>query len=203
LLIICLLVAEATVLRAAADDLTTREQNSAAQALHELFDSEWQRTLRESPTHASQLGDRRYNRLWSDVSEKAIEMSAAKTRKALATLVQIDFNQLSQADRLNYQLFKREYETRIAIQPLQLHFMPLNQRGGIQNENDLARLLSFDSVTDYDDWIARLNAFPLYMDQTIALMRSGMATGMLHPKVVMKRVPAQIRTQLVKNAEDS
>ena len=203
LLLICLPVAEVFVLRAAADESKISERNLAATALYELFDSEWQRTLRESPTHASQLGDRRYNRLWGDVSEKAIETSAAKTRTTLAALLKIDVNQLNDADRLNYQLFKREYETRIASQPLQLHFLPVNQRGGIQNQNDLARLLSFDSVTDYDDWIARLNAFPVYMDQTITLMKNGMATGMLHPKVVMKRVPAQIRRQLVRNAEDS
>ncbi|HIE98544.1 MAG TPA: DUF885 domain-containing protein [Planctomycetes bacterium] len=203
LLVICLLIAETTALNLAADDSPISQRNSATQALHELFDSEWQRTLRESPTHASQLGDRRYNRLWSDVSEEAIETSAAKTRAAMARLLQIDVSPLSDADRLNYQLFKREYETRIASQPLQLQFLPVNQRGGIQNQNDLARLLSFDTVTDYEDWIARLNAFPTYMDQTIALMKNGMATGMLHPKVVMKRVPTQIRKQLVKKAEDS
>ncbi|MEO2013576.1 MAG: DUF885 domain-containing protein [Fuerstiella sp.] len=203
LLIICLLITEATALDATADASAIGQRTSATKALHELFDTEWQRTMRESPTHASQLGDRRYNRLWSDVSEKAIKTSAAKTRSALVTLLQIDVNQLSDADRLNYRLFKRELETRIASQPLQLHFLPVNQRGGIQNENDLARLLSFDSVTDYEDWVARLNVFPTYMDQTIALMRKGMATGMLHPKVVMKRVPAQIRKQLVRKAEDS
>ena len=203
ILMSCLLMTSATVASAAADDAPSGEQNEATKALHELFDSEWQRTLRENPTQASRLGDRRYNRLWDDVSDEAINASAAKTRGALATLLKIDSIQLSRADRLNYQLFKRECQTRIAIQPLQLHLMPLNQRGGIQNENDLARLLKYDSVTDYEDWIARLNAFPTYMDQTIAVMRNGMAQRMLHPKVVMKRIPAQIRRQLVKNAEDS
>lgn len=205
LLITCLIliITHTTVVRLAAEEIPSGEQNAATKALHALFDSEWQRTLRENPTQASRLGDRRYNRLWSDVSEKTIETSAAMTREALAVLLLIDATQLNRSDRLNYQLFKREYETRIALQPLKLHFLPLNQRGGIQNENDLARLLKYDSVTDYEDWIARLNAFPNYMDQTIALMRNGMATGMLHPKVVMKRVPAQIRKQLVRNPEDS
>ena len=203
LLMNCVVIANVTVGSASAADVPSDKQHVATKSLHELFDSEWQRTLRENPTQASRLGDRRYNRLWDDVSEEAIDSSANMTRGALATLLKIDAAQLSRADRLNYQLFKREYETRIAMRPLQLHLMPLNQRGGIQNENDLARLLKYDSVTDYEDWIARLNAFPTYMDQTIALMRNGMAKRMLHPKVVMKRVPAQIRKQLLKNAEDS
>ncbi|MDG2127676.1 MAG: DUF885 domain-containing protein [Fuerstiella sp.] len=203
LLLTCLAIAGLTVASTSAEDASFGKQYDATKALHELFDAEWQRTLRENPTQASRLGDRRYNRLWDDVSEAAIQTSATMTRQALNTLLKIDAAQLSRADRLNYQLFKREYETRLALQPLRLHFLPLNQRGGIQNENDLARLLSFDSVTDYEDWIARVNAFPTYMDQTIALMKNGMATGLLHPKVVMKRVPAQIRRQLVSTPEES
>ena len=41
------------------------------------------------------------------------------------------------------------------------------------------------------------------MDQTIALMNQGIATGMLPPKATMQRVPAQIAKQLVENPEDS
>ena len=80
ILMSCLLMTSATVASAAADDAPSGEQNEATKALHELFDSEWQRTLRENPTQASRLGDRRYNRLWDDVSDEAINASAAKTR---------------------------------------------------------------------------------------------------------------------------
>lgn len=182
---------------------TTDSEEPAARVLHKLFEEEWERTLRENPTMASRLGDRRYNQNWDDLSEPAIAESAQKTREALQRLRAIDVQSLSPADRLNFRLFEREYETRVAEQPFNLHLLPLTQRGGIQDENSLAELLSFDSVRDYDDWIARLNAFPAYMDQTIALMRKGMAAGMLHPRVVMKRVPAQIRRQLVESPKDS
>ncbi|MCP4171180.1 MAG: DUF885 domain-containing protein, partial [Fuerstiella sp.] len=133
----------------------------------------------------------------------AIEASAVATKAALDSLHALDVTKLSPADQLNYRLFEREYKTRVAEYPMQLFLMPLNQRGGIQNENNLAKSLSFDSVRDYQDWIARLNAFPKYMDQTMDLMRRGIDSGMLHPKVVMKRVPAQIRKQLVSQPEDS
>ncbi len=33
----------------------------AVRALHALFDAEWERAMRENPTWASELGDRRYN----------------------------------------------------------------------------------------------------------------------------------------------
>ena len=39
--------------------------------------------------------------------------------------------------------------------------MPLNQLGGIYTEYpNLAAQLSFTTVKDYDDWIARLHAVP-------------------------------------------
>ncbi len=178
-------------------------QADESQKLNALIDSEWERTLRESPTMASQLGDRTYNRFWSDESADAIQKSEGQTRHVLQSLLQMDAEQLPAADHLNYQLFRNEYETRVAEQAFRLNLIPLNQRGGIQDESNLANSLQFDSIRDYEDWIARLNAFPEYMNQTVALMREGIAVGMLHPKVVMQRVPGQIRKQIVDNPEDS
>ncbi|MEZ6059554.1 MAG: hypothetical protein R3C19_04255 [Planctomycetaceae bacterium] len=53
------------------------------------------------------------------------------------------------------------------LQKHRLHLLPLNQRGGIQDESSLADLLKFDSIRDFEDWIARLRAFPTYMGQTM------------------------------------
>lgn len=177
--------------------------DDAAETMHSIFEQEWQRTLQESPTFASRLGDLRYNQQWGDTSLPAIERSAAKTRSALQKVRQIDESQLSEADRLNRRLFIQQYETDVALQKYRLFLLPLNQRGGIQDESSLADLLPFDSVQDYEDWIARLNAFPMYMAQTMAVMKQGIREGMLHPKVVMQRVPAQIRKQLVDDPRES
>lgn len=186
-----------------AEDKPRSNEQSHGDRLRQLLDDEWERTLRENPTMASQMGDRRFNRRWPDMSADANSISEQATRDALKSLQEINPDRLSPADRLNYRLFKREYEFRVAEQSLQLWLMPLNQRGGIQSENDLARSLSFDSVQDYEDWISRLNAFPKYMDQTIAAMRRGIAAKIIHPRVVMQRLPAQIKSQLVDRPEQS
>ena len=57
--------------------------------------------------------------------------------------------------------------------------------------------LRFTTVKDYEDWIARLNSFPAYMDQTIALLRQGMREHMQLPKVIMQRIPGQVAKQMV------
>lgn len=171
--------------------------------LHRLFDSEWQRTMSESPTWASQLGDKRFNRHWPDQSEAAIQASARLDREALKKLQSIDVATLSADDGLNYRLFQQEYQVKIGEQPFQLHLIPLNQRGGIQDENNLSRSLRFDTIEDYRDWIARLDALPKYIEQTTALMKKGIATGMLHPRIIMQRIPAQIKKQIVDSPEES
>ena len=41
-------------------------QGDEARALNRLVEDEWEWTMRESPTFASLLGDRRYNDRWTD-----------------------------------------------------------------------------------------------------------------------------------------
>jgi uncharacterized protein (DUF885 family) len=176
---------------------------ASTKALHDLFDREWEYDLRESPTRASQLGDRRWNDIWPDVSTAAIKRRNEHDAEVIQQLAKIDRNKLSVADQLNYDLFKKNYETDIEQHKFRWYLVPLNQRGGIQTQNELADSLRFETVKDYQDWIARLNAFPVYMDQTIALMREGVQTRMLLPEVIMRRVPAQIDRQIVDNPDQS
>ncbi len=178
-------------------------QSPAAKALHALFDAEWEYTLEQNPTWASRLGDRRWNDRWNDSSLDAIQKIQAHRVDTLARLKQIDRAQLSPDDQLNYDLFRREYEEDVAEHKYRLYLLPLNQRNGIQTADELATLLRFETVKDYEDWLARLRAFPLMMEQTIALMREGIGARVLWPKVIMQRVPAQIDKQLVDDPQQS
>jgi uncharacterized protein (DUF885 family) len=168
-----------------------------------ILDEEWQHTLRESPTFASHLGDKRYNDRWPDMSLAAIERRHQHQKDVLAELDRIDPAQLSSADRLNYQLFRKEVAEGIESYPFRWHLVPLDHRGGIQSENEVADALIFKTVKDYEDWIARLRAFPAYMDQTIELMREGIKQRIVQPKIVMRRVPEQIKKQIVDDAAQS
>lgn len=176
---------------------------SASIRLHTLFESEWQRKLRDDPVHASFLGDARFNHLWQDASVEAVRARADAQRKALWKLAKINVEQLTAVDKLNLTLFRKEYQTDIREFTEQWHLIPLNQRGGIQTANEVSDSLPFETIKHYEDWIARLKAFPTYMDQTLELMRLGVKAGRVHPQVVMRRVPAQIKRQIVDDPTDS
>jgi prolyl oligopeptidase len=183
--------------------VAAQDKNAATQRLYALFEAEWQSNLENSPTFASYLGDKRYNNRWNDLSLEAIRKGNERNVQALAKLKQIDRAGLSEANRLNYDLFQKDLENSIESFQYQFYLLPINQSGGIQTTDDLANFLSFETAKDYDDWIARLNAFPAYTDQTIGLLREGKAKGIVWSKLVLNRIPPQIDKQIVDAPEKS
>jgi uncharacterized protein (DUF885 family) len=171
--------------------------------LHQLFDQEWERTLRENPTFASTLGDRRWNDQWSDASLEAIERSHAADVAVLDKIDHFDASALPAQERVNYEIFKRQYGESVQGYAFRTFLMPIDQRGGIQTVDELTEQLRFETVRDYEDWIARLEHLGTYVDQTIELMRLGMKERRVQPRIVMQRVPQQIAAQLVSRPEDS
>jgi uncharacterized protein (DUF885 family) len=184
-------------------DAAPAANDAAAKALHAFFDAEWEYTMEQNPTWASSLGDRRWNDRWPDISAEAIQKRQDHARTALQTLNKIDRASLSPADQLNYDLFKKETEADIAGFKFRMHLLPIHQREGIQTEDELGERLRFETLKDYEDWIARLRAFPAYMDQTIALMREGVKAKVLWPRKVLERVPTQLDKQIVPDPEES
>jgi len=172
---------------------------AASRQLHELFDAEWERGLREDPLRAAYLGDRRYDDRWPDLSAASLAMRLAADRAALAKADALREAGLSPEDQLNRDLFARQLRGAIDGQDWGLPYLPVNQRGGVQTAHEVAELLPFATVTDYEHWIRRLEGTGAYVDQTIALMREGMRRGLVQPRVIMQRVPSQIARQIVED----
>ena len=172
------------------------DEDNAAKLRH-LLDEEWDHTMENSPTWASELGDRRWNDRWPDMSLAAIEREHGHDQQVLGRLASIPRASLPAADQLNYDMFRLSLEEGLEGFRFGRYLIPLDQRGGIQTENELGDALRFETVKDYEDWIARLRSFGVYMDQTIALMREGMRRHLVQPKITMQRIPAQIDRQIV------
>jgi uncharacterized protein (DUF885 family) len=179
------------------------DTSAAGKALNDFFESEWDYEMEQNPVRASFLGDRRWNDRWGDRSLEAYRKREEHTTDARSRLAKIDRARLSQADQLNYDLFKKDLESDIEEARFRAYLMPINQRGGPQTLDELGDRLRFETVKDYDDWVARLRAFPVLIEQQITLMREGARTHVMWPKIVLNRVPAQIDKQLVSKPEES
>jgi len=168
-----------------------------------LLDEVWEWQLAENPMFASQLGDRRYNDRWSDDSLEAIERQQDATRVFLQRLYAIDRSGLSEADQLDYELFRRTLQNSVDSFAFNTHLIPFNQRGGVQNLDNNTNSLSFATVENYEDWLARLSKVDVVIDQSIDRAEKGRKSGMMSPRILMQRIPAQIGVQLVDDPEDS
>lgn len=176
---------------------------SPSQALHQLFDEEWERELRESPETASYRGDKRYNDRWTDLSLKALRAREATDREVLKRLQAIDRSALSEQDRLSYDVFAWQLERGVERQKYNEWQRPLSQRGGVQTADEMTEVLPFASAQDYRDWIKRLEGVPAMVEQTELLMREGLEAGNTPPKVLMERVTGQIDAQVVEDPAQS
>ncbi|MBU3672716.1 MAG: DUF885 domain-containing protein [Sinobacteraceae bacterium] len=175
----------------------------AAERLHALFKDSWQKELAADPLAANYLGDNRYNDRWPDLSAAGIASRQQHDRDTLAALRAIARDELESADQLNYDLFAREYEQRIATAPFKPWLYQINHQGGIQTLSEVTELLSFSTVKDYEDWIARLDKLGTLVDQHIALLDQAVREKRTQPRAIMQRVPPQLALQTVANAEQS
>jgi uncharacterized protein (DUF885 family) len=171
--------------------------------LHRLFDDEWQRNLRESPEYASTLGDTRYNDRWSESTIEAAQASHVADLADREHLKTIDRAALAAPEQINYDLFARQLDESIEGYAFRQFLLPVNQRNGVQQVQSLLQGLSFASVKDYEDWLARLQRLPELVRQTTALMRQGMREKRLPPHIIMERVTAQIDAHIVADPKDS
>jgi len=175
----------------------------STKALHELFAAEWDYAMEQYPTWASSLGDRRWNDRWTDLSLEAISRRHNHDIELLGKLAKIDRAALAPEDQLNYDLFRKDYENDVEGFQYHWHLLPVSQLDGVHTVNQLANALRFETLKDYEDWLARLRALPVRIEQTIALMRQGVRERIIHPKIVLQRIPAQIDHQIVGDPKTS
>jgi uncharacterized protein (DUF885 family) len=182
---------------------TPGETATPGAALHALFDREWEWELTQDPLWASYLGDRRWNDRWPDISATALAARQAHREAVLKDLAAISRDRLSPADRLNYDLFRHQYQMTVEGFQHRQHLIRTSTLDGVQGTEFLVDSLRFQTVKDFDDWLGRLDAFPAYMDQNIALMREGMKTNVLLPKIIAERVRPQIAQLATQNPDQS
>ncbi len=174
--------------------------SDAAKTLHQLFDEDWQWSLREFPEAATLMGDNHYNDRLTDYSSDAIARRKSHEREMLGRIKRIDRSKLSGQDVISYDLFLRDKGLNVEGERFPFEYMPVDQMNGVQiNFGQLAGSTPFRNSKDYRDYIARLSAFPKQIDQLIALMKRGIETKWLPPAVPMRSVPDQIEGQI---AED-
>lgn len=122
-----------------------------------------------------------------DLSREAQMRRLAIYKGFLNELGVIHRQTLSLEEKINYDLLQYLLEDRIAQIEYEAFLVPLNAEGGWYSDFLLnIAYYSFASTSDYENYLARLNAFPAYAQQQMALMQEGLAKGITAPQVILK-----------------
>ena len=172
--------------------------------LHQLFHDEWEARLQFDPLFATYTGDHRYN----DRLPRTREEDFAAYRRDLAgfrrQLEGIERSALPPAEQLNYDIWQRLIDNELRELELGGHRLTLSKMWGFHIAfADCYLTMPFDNAEDYEKYIARLNAFPVSVQDQIELMRTAMQLDFIPPRVTLEGVDEALRAQLVSDAVDS
>jgi uncharacterized protein (DUF885 family) len=173
-------------------------------ALNGLFQEYWDAYLERSPEFASEIGDTRFNDRISDYSVKAVNDWLGAEQNYLMRLAAIDPTGFTGQEKTSRELLLREFADDEEAAEFKQWEMPVNQMGGIYDTYpQLVAELSFTTVKDYDDWIARLHAMPRAFDQVMTNMSIGMDDKRVPPKYLLEKALDQVRQLAGQKPEDS
>ncbi len=157
--------------------------------LDDYLERRWRWTLDEFPELAIHTGEARPARAWTDWSLEGVERRQRAERDFLAELDGIDGDALDAAERLNYELARRQAATAVEGQRFPSHLLQLDQLNGVHHRV----AVSMGEMPDDADWKAqRLAAVPTLVRQSIELLREGVGRGVTQPRLVLADVEGQL-----------
>jgi uncharacterized protein (DUF885 family) len=168
--------------------------------LHRLFAADWDYTMREYPEAATWFGHPRHHDRWTDLSLASIHRRNAEMEQSARVAASIDRKRLSPGDQGHLDLFVRAADEALRGRRFRTELMPLSQMEGVQQQvAQLLTMMPAGTPEEYADILGRLVGVPVLVDQTIALLREGVAAGLTPPRITLREVPQQVRNLIVED----
>jgi len=183
---------------------TTSAAEPSREQFAALVEEIWQFSLREDPLFATSTGDHRYNDMLQTVSPEDSARRNQADEFFFERLEAIPREQLSVADRISYDILRRQLHDSLAEFKFGSHLTPITQRSGFHIEfPELYKNVPLDTTKDYDNYAARLTAFGAHTDGNIALMRAGLRSQQVLPAIVLEGWEKAVDAQIVDSPEQS
>ena len=177
---------------------------SATEQLQQVIDQHWQYSLQEDPVTAGRMGLSGYNDRLPGVTAADRARRLASEQQLLKQLEAIDAAKLTDADRVNHQLLGWVLRNSIQANQLFLDRIPANTFYSFWSlALEASSGLAMPKVTDYQDYISRINDFGRYFDENINNMRQGIKDGFVLPKIVVQGIAPTVRAQVYSDPSQS
>ena len=171
---------------------------ASSNQLTRLIADQWQAWMQAEPLFATTCGDHCFNNRLPDAGEEHYASWRDRLVEFHALLHRIDHATLAPSDRLNYDIFDRMLDSEIAALDQHGYRLPISKAGGFHAYfPDLYLQTPFGNVGDYENFLARLEGIHRYFTESIELMRLGMRTGYIPPRVTLAGVDLTLQAHIV------
>jgi len=196
----CCLAIVAFAAGAAESSGTQTSAESRVAAQNALLEEYYQAELKAHPERATAFGDYRYNDQLDDYSLAAISGLHATDLSFLARLESIQTTAFPEQDVLSHEVLRHTLRQRIENYSFKEFEMPVNQMEGPHLRlADLPLAVPFDSVKQYEDYIARLHQIPRVFLQTEEVLRAGVKDKLMPVRFLLEKIPAQCQGVVAAN----
>jgi len=169
--------------------------NDADDQLQNCLTDYWEYVLRHNPTFATYIGDHRYNNVLEDLSEEALSAQSEYFEALLVKTERVDEALLNEGGRLNRKLLINALKNNIRMFQYRTHCLPLDHMQGPHIDfPQIIEFHPFKTQKDVQDYVLRLKAFPVQIDQVIGLLQKGIAYKITAFNNIIKHVLTQADT---------
>jgi uncharacterized protein (DUF885 family) len=186
----------------------SNQASAESQRLRQIYEDYFEEFLKLAPLFATSIGDHRYDdQLAIAISEQNRLRRRALYQRYQSEITTIQKDQLDTNDRLILAVFERTLARNLEALKFNQYLQPVRQLNSPAVDFPLLGsghgLHPFKSVSDYDNFIKRIDKFQIWVDTAIANMRKGLELGVVQPKVVIQKTLPQLDAMIVNSPTQS
>lgn len=172
--------------------------------LKNIIDKHWQHAQAEKIFFRTDPDGWKPNGKLANWTEHAIAQRQLYNDAVLDNLKNIDPSKLSDAQLMNYRLFKYERETEQQSYLFQDKYFPVNFLSGWHTYfAEAPANMAFLTANDYDNFLVSLADYPRFNQENINLMKAGIKNGYTHYCKTFENYSSSISAHIVKKPENS
>ncbi|MGB2707185.1 MAG: DUF885 domain-containing protein [Pseudoalteromonas nigrifaciens] len=172
--------------------------------LKNIIDKHWQHAQAEKIFFRTDPDGWKPNGKLANWTEHAIAQRQQYNDAVLDNLKNIDPSKLSDAQLMNYRLFKYERETEQQSYLFQDKYFPVNFLSGWHTYfAEAPANMAFLTANDYDHFLVSLADYPRFNQENINLMKAGIKNGYTHYCKTFENYSSSISAHIVKKPENS
>jgi uncharacterized protein (DUF885 family) len=177
-------------------NISTDQQLANIIQIHEAF------YLASSPFNQPKISGN--NAKLPDLSAEFLLDQYQKGLAIYQQLTALDNEKLSLENQINFSVLSYSLKNQLDSYINKEHYMPLTAESGFHVWiTSISKQVDFKTLTDYQDYLARLSILPTYFAQQTYWMKKGLESGISQPKVVLKGFEQSISAYIKEDVTES